>query len=111
MDEIQQSLAKKRNELRSKLEEIDAGDPLFAENGTASSELETNALESEIHDRLSATKNTLQTLSRKIDLSLTKIKNGTYGMCDKCGHTIENERLKILPTATLCLICAHLYQN
>jgi DnaK suppressor protein len=41
----------------------------------------------------------------KIDESLRKLKEGTYGMCEDCGEEISGERLKILPFAIYCIDC------
>ena len=38
--------------------------------------------------------------------ALLRIEQGTYGACAKCGDDISEERLKALPTATLCIKCA-----
>ncbi len=40
-----------------------------------------------------------------IDESLRKIREGTYGICEECGEEISQKRLKVLPTATLCVSC------
>ena len=38
-----------------------------------------------------------------IDSALTRIEEGTYGRCERCGKVIEVERLEALPYATLCI--------
>jgi len=45
----------------------------------------------------------LRDLLEKIEKAVTKIDEGTYGLCDRCGKPIEKARLKALPYATLCL--------
>jgi DnaK suppressor protein len=45
----------------------------------------------------------LRDLLEKIEKALTKIDEGTYGVCDRCGKPIEKARLKALPYANLCL--------
>ncbi len=40
-----------------------------------------------------------------IDEALEKIRNKTYGKCDKCSKKIERERLKVKPYAKLCVKC------
>jgi len=37
---------------------------------------------------------------------LEKVKEGSYGVCDQCHKLIEAERLKISPSAVLCIFCA-----
>jgi DnaK suppressor protein len=41
----------------------------------------------------------------KIDESLRKLNEGTYGLCEDCGDVINEERLKILPFAIYCIDC------
>ena len=38
--------------------------------------------------------------------ALTRVDEGTYGHCERCGVQIDLERLEILPTASLCATCA-----
>lgn len=38
-----------------------------------------------------------------IEYALMKIEKGTYQECDKCGKTIQEERLLIMPTARYCI--------
>lgn len=42
----------------------------------------------------------------QIDAALSKIEDGTYGICEQCGDTILTERLEAIPFATLCISCA-----
>ncbi len=44
-------------------------------------------------------------LIQKIDLSIRKIENGTYGTCKMCEEDIGMERLKARPVADLCIDC------
>jgi RNA polymerase-binding protein DksA len=39
----------------------------------------------------------------EIDAALTRIEDGTYGTCVRCGTTIPEERLEARPWATLCI--------
>jgi len=42
---------------------------------------------------------------KKIDKTLAKIDDGTYGICEECDNEITHERLKARPVATLCIEC------
>ena len=42
----------------------------------------------------------------KIQTSLDRIDEGTYGTCEECGAKIPKMRLKAIPYATLCVKCA-----
>lgn len=41
----------------------------------------------------------------KIDESLRKLEEGTYGICESCGEEISEQRLKVLPFAINCRDC------
>ena len=41
-----------------------------------------------------------------IDFVLTRIDDGSYGRCERCGGPIGAERLAARPTATMCVGCA-----
>lgn len=43
---------------------------------------------------------------RRIDAALSRIEDGSYGICAKCGDTISEERLDAVPDAALCRTCA-----
>jgi RNA polymerase-binding protein DksA len=43
-----------------------------------------------------------QTLEQ-IERALAKIDDGTYGVCERCGREIGEERLRVRPWAQLCI--------
>jgi RNA polymerase-binding protein DksA len=44
----------------------------------------------------------LQTLAQ-IDRAISRLDEGTYGICERCGKPIGEERLRARPWATLCI--------
>jgi len=42
---------------------------------------------------------------RLIDSALSRMENGHYGQCMRCGEKIPKERLQAIPYATLCIKC------
>ena len=38
--------------------------------------------------------------------ALEKLDDGTYGLCDRCGALIPEERLEARPWSVLCVACA-----
>jgi DnaK suppressor protein len=42
---------------------------------------------------------------RLINEAITKIDDGTYGLCESCSQPIPKSRLKALPFAKLCIAC------
>ncbi len=50
----------------------------------------------------------LTTLERRLEQTrsaLRAIEKGLYGVCERCGQTIDPARLEVKPDATLCLKC------
>ena len=44
-------------------------------------------------------------LMKKIKTALEKLEDGDFGVCEKCGREISEERLKVRPMAVLCIKC------
>jgi RNA polymerase-binding protein DksA len=42
----------------------------------------------------------------EVDAAMTRLDEGTYGVCERCGQPIGAERLEARPTARLCILCA-----
>lgn len=47
----------------------------------------------------------------QIDLALTKMAAGEYGICESCGDEINNKRLGAIPWTRLCIDCARDYER
>jgi DnaK suppressor protein len=45
----------------------------------------------------------LEAMLRDVDRALQKIEEGTYGICDRCGKLIPEERLDARPWSVLCV--------
>ncbi len=41
----------------------------------------------------------------KIEKALERVENGTFGICERCGEDISEERLKARPVTTFCIEC------
>lgn len=44
-------------------------------------------------------------LIRKINKSLARLEDGTFGVCEMCGEDISIKRLKARPVTTYCIAC------
>jgi DnaK suppressor protein len=51
---------------------------------------------------------TLAALRADVVRALDKVSEGTYGICDRCGALIPDERLEARPASILCVRCASL---
>jgi len=43
----------------------------------------------------------------KVSGALTRIEEGDYGQCLRCGKTVAQGRLEVDPSASLCIDCAN----
>jgi RNA polymerase-binding transcription factor DksA len=57
------------------------------------------------HQRSEALRSEVDKILINIRKTLTKIKIGKYGLCEKCGKLIDTDRLAINPTAEFCMDC------
>ena len=99
---LHQRLIEKRDSLRKKSGNDDrnwqnspqtGGDIGDAANHGASRELNTQLAALE-HSELS-----------QVELALKLIREGRYGKCENCSHSIPIERLRAVPTTILCVSC------
>ena len=44
-------------------------------------------------------------LLKKIDKTIEKIEDGSYGICESCGEEIGTKRLEARPVTDLCIRC------
>jgi DnaK suppressor protein len=47
----------------------------------------------------------------KIEKALERVENGTFGICERCGEDISEERLKARPVTTFCIECKAQQEN
>jgi len=50
----------------------------------------------------------LEGMLKEIERAIARAEKGTYGICERCRNPISEERLKVMPSATLCIDCAKL---
>ncbi len=96
------SFAKKDEKVKG---DWDTRFPKFDGGESGSAALEKAADEVTEYGNLLPIEHNLETSLKDIDLALEKIRNGKYGICEKCGKEIPEERLKVHPEARFCLKC------
>lgn len=95
--EIVRDIESEREEVRLTETSSDRSpDPNTAEGGSLAFEMEKE---------LSLWQNA-QDILAKVEESLARIDDGTYGRCDECGGSIPVARLDVLPYTKLCVDCA-----
>jgi DnaK suppressor protein len=66
---------------------------------------EAGSLSFEYEKELSLGQNAADLL-RKVERAMSRVEEGTYGICELCGQAIPIARLEVLPYATRCVSCA-----
>lgn len=103
---IQRHLLRQQREVEKNLKEVTEDDPAKAPALVESSEPGTDSYIAETHSKSLVLGKRLTDAKTGIKVALQKIKNGTYGKCEKCGKQIEVGRLLAMPTAGYCVSCA-----
>jgi RNA polymerase-binding transcription factor DksA len=106
-DELRQRLKEERDRLIKQQEQNRAAAPVVGEmkEGSPYGKKEEGASEAfELEKRLALEKRLMVTLA-EVEHALRKFEEGTYGVCDTCGRSVEIARLEVLPQANLCLNC------
>jgi RNA polymerase-binding transcription factor len=107
---LHKSLQARRNELRRRLgvelhdlgrknAGAPSGDSVDAAFETGSEEIASQLVELEAKEL------------RQVERAMTKIKTGTYGVCEGCQVKIPVARLNALPYSTLCVKCQREYES
>ncbi len=106
LDELRERLQAELDEVRTQKAQItetvfspDQSES-WGENDQESADVGTSTFEREKELSIS---NNLLDLESRIERALTKIDDGTYGRCERCGKPIEKARIRALPYASLCL--------
>ena len=105
-DRLRERLETERDEVRRQLDDLGARrdaegiedpelDEGFADAGQAAAERANlltlvRSLRDTLHD---------------VEQALARMDSGTYGLCERCGQPIGDERLEALPAARLCMNC------
>ena len=106
IETIKKYLVRQQKQVEQNLKTVNEDDPATQPALAESSEPGTDSWIAENHTSTIALGNSLKTTGTNVKKALTKIKNGTYGKCEKCGNMIETGRLMAMPTAAVCLSCS-----
>ena len=107
LDVARQTLELERERLRSLRERIEHDGSQADETGELASgpgdHLADHATETFMRELDEGLEENADHLLGEIDAALSRIEDGTYGSCSRCGKPIAAERLEAVPYATLCI--------
>ena len=108
IDELRDQLVRERAGLQAQLDELEAStfstnqSEMTGEMGYDEEPADAGTATFEREKDLSLVNNIVD-LRDRIDRAMTRMDDGTYGLCDRCGKPIEKLRLKALPYANRCI--------
>ena len=111
INELKDKLEKERKSIQTELESFASEDPHLKHNWDAKypsrdeSDKDEQADEVQEYDNALSLEHSLELKLKDVKSALEKIENGTYGICEKCGKKISEERLLACPEAKTCLKC------
>ncbi len=70
-----------------------------------------DASEVEAQTKAMALRRHIEGMLQEIEHAIVRAEKGTYGICERCKQPIPEDRLKVMPSATLCITCAKLQTN
>ncbi len=105
LKKITTTVEKQRNIILSKLKRLRSEDPFRSEDRSLIVEPGTDANVLFGHERVVILEQRLKKDLKEIEAALKKIKNGTYGICERCKKPIEPKRLEVKEMAVYCLKC------
>jgi DnaK suppressor protein len=101
LEALEEKLGKERIEIEAQLVEVTA-DVNF---GDEIDHLEEETDESEEIANRTGIKDAFTKRLALVDDAIAKLKNGTYGTCERCGEEISFELLSVDPESMLCKKC------
>ena len=116
IEEIKKELIVRRDKIMSDLSGISESDEHESDNLGAKfpeygDKPDENAQEIDEYTRNLATEKVLEDNLRDINGALTRIEDGTYGVCKYCKKDIPVKRLLARPVASACIECKTKLQN
>ncbi|RJS47654.1 TraR/DksA family transcriptional regulator [Nocardioides cavernaquae] len=101
--ELNEHAARLRRELQEQEEEL-AGLLRDAGDGAGHDQADMGATSFERDQELSVVANAREMLAQT-ERALSRIADGSYGVCESCGNPIGKMRVMAFPRATLCMSC------
>ena len=94
-----------RSMILSRMKRLRREDPFKTEDRSLIVEPGTDASALFGHEQTVVLEEQLKGDLLEIERALSKIKDGTYGVCESCGKKIDSNRLSVKPASIYCLKC------
>ncbi|MBI3537161.1 MAG: TraR/DksA C4-type zinc finger protein [Chloroflexi bacterium] len=94
------ALHKEEKRLR---EEIRHQEMIAQDHPTTGNHMADDATEVSEQAKTFALRRHLEGMLKEVQRAIVRAEKGMYGLCEACGNPIAEERLKVMPHATLCI--------
>ncbi|MEK7542453.1 MAG: TraR/DksA C4-type zinc finger protein [Patescibacteria group bacterium] len=111
LEELKNQLQKKKEQLEAQLSSFAIKDPHLKDDWDTKyprvpeGNIEEAADEVEEYSTKLTVEFSLENQLKDVNDALLRMEKGNYGMCEKCGNPIAQERLQASPEARLCSQC------
>jgi DnaK suppressor protein len=110
LKKIKVALEERKGTLLSDLERLDQemqwlGDDQGNERGGLGNHLGDDGSSVMEQERISTVSADLHEVLQQVNGALERMDAGTYGLCQRCGKPINEERLEAFPYVTYCIEC------
>lgn len=108
---LKEKLEQEKASLEKELESFAVEDKNLKDNWDAKrpkspdADMEEKADESQEYENLLSLEHSLELKLKDVNQALEKIEKGEYGICERCGKQIEQDRLMAYPGGRLCISC------
>ena len=107
LEQVRTQLESERDRLRAAIDAVDHKSSLTEETGDLSigqdDHIADTASETYMRELDGGLEENAEHLLTKVEGALRRLDDGTYGTCAICGRPIEEERLRAVPYAKLCI--------
>ena len=81
------------------------------ENGALGNHIAEDGASVAEAERIVTVTEDLQDILAQVDAALERMNEGTYGVCQRCGQKIGEERLEAFPYVAYCITCQEIMER
>ncbi len=111
MNKQQHHVIALQQERRRLLDELNHHAVVEQDHPTTGNHMADDASEVSEQAKTLALRRHLEGMIQEIDRAIVRAERGMYGICERCGKPISVERLKVKPSACMCIDCAKLQEH
>src|SRR5690606_39037886 len=108
---VTNELEKEAQRLQTEIEELEQQDPSKSGFRDMNNTEDDDAGESEDHSRIQALLEANRNYLTRVQKALDKVKDGSYGKCERCGKAIAEARLEAMPWAIYDVECEEIVES